>query len=139
MCRLWFFRPLTMFACLGGRAMAPEGAFVKQQRRSAEVLDWYRQYVDLLRRLRSGRTPTAIIGFSGQGGVFEGVRRGGGAAHAQDIRAQPKHNARYGRETFSLGDSRSPAELRRLKRATGAFVTLGSPPFKSHSTAWVRG
>eukprot|EP00966_Prymnesium_polylepis_P205680 4766122-Prymnesium_polylepis.1 len=61
-----------------GQNLAPESMFVRQQEKAAEVLAWYRQYVELLRRLRSGRTPSAVVGFRGQGGVSEGVRRAGG-------------------------------------------------------------
>ena len=136
---LCFYRPIVGFACMGGSNLASESDFVKQRKVADEVLAWYRQYVELLRRLRSGRTPTAVVGYCGQGGVSEGVRRAGGASHGQDIRGQPKYEARFGSETFSQGDSRSPAELRRLKRATGAFVTMGSPPCKAHSTSLMRG
>ena len=136
---LCFYRPIVGFACMGGSNLALESDFARQRKVSDEVLAWYRQYVELLRRLRSGRTPTAVVGYCGQGGVSEGVRRAGGASHGQDIRGQPKYEARFGSETFSQGDSRSPAELRRLKRATGAFVTMGSPPCKAHSTSLMRG
>ena len=136
---LLFYRPVTRFACMDGQNLAPEGMFVQQQEKAAEVLAWYRQYVELLRRLRSGRTPSAVVGFSGKGGVSEGVRRAGGASNGQDIREQPRYLARFGPETFSCGDSRSPAEMRRLKRATGSFILMGSPPCKAHSTSLMRG
>ena len=63
---LLFYRPVTRFACMDGQNLAPESMFVQQQEKAAEVLAWYRQYVELLRRLRSGRTPSAVVGFSGQ-------------------------------------------------------------------------
>ena len=134
-----FYRPVTRFACMDGQNLAPEGMFVQQQEKAAKVLAWYRQYVELLRLLRSGRTPSAVVGFSGQGGVSEGVRRAGGASHGQDIREQLRYLARFGPETFSCGDSRSPAEMRRLKRATGSFILMGSPSCKAHSTSLMRG
>jgi len=52
---------------------------------------------------------------------------------------QPRYVRRYGEETFSVGDSRDVTELKRLKKATGAFLTLGSPTCKAHSTARMRG
>ena len=93
---LAWWRPVTYFACLGGTNLAPEAHFESQRARAAEVLAWQRNYVELLRRLRSGRTPTAVVGFGGQGGVSEGVRRAGGAAHGQDIVDQPNYRRRFG-------------------------------------------
>ena len=42
------------FRCGGGANLASEAEFVEQRERAARVLDWYRQYVQLLRRLQSG-------------------------------------------------------------------------------------
>eukprot|EP00966_Prymnesium_polylepis_P178730 4138839-Prymnesium_polylepis.1 len=71
---LLFYRPIVKFACMGGQHLSPEAEFAGQRAVADEVLAWYRQYVvELLRRLRSGRTPTSVVGFCGQGGVSEGV------------------------------------------------------------------
>ena len=43
--------------------LASESEFAEQRARAERVLDWYRQYVQLLRRLQSGATPTAIDDF----------------------------------------------------------------------------
>ena len=132
-------RPPVIFGCRGGRNNAPESRFEEQRALARRATAWYQNYVALLRRLRSGRTPTAVVGFSGQGGVSEGVRRANGASHGQDLRDQPRYSARFGSENFSKGDSTSPSELRDLKRRSKAFVLMLSPPCKASSSALMRG
>ena len=133
------FRVPTVFACQGGLNNAGEGEFEAQRERSEQVLLWYENYVRLHRRLHSFVTPSALVTFCCEGGASEGVRRAGGAAHGQDVRDQPKYRRRFGAETFSMGDSRSPHEMRRLRRRVRSFVTLASPPCKAHSSARMRG
>ena len=135
--RIW--RPVTIFACRGGRELATDGEFLQQKARSDEVLGWYRQYVELLRRLESGRTPTAVVTFCGQGGVSEGIRRGGGAAHGQDIVDQPSYRRRFGEECFSRGDSRSTTQVRDMMAKARAFFLAASPPCKAYSSAQMKG
>ena len=67
------------------------------------------------------------------------MRRAGGAAHGQDLRPHERYVARYGEETFTVGDSCNPSELRALQRATRSVVTMASPPCKAHSSARMRG
>jgi hypothetical protein len=136
---LCWWRPLTVSWCAGGGALAGDAQFQAQAELANEALAWYRQYVELHRSWHSGRTPTALVTFCGQGGVSEGVRRSGGAAHGQDLRPQERYVARYGEEAFTMGDSCSPTELRALQRATRSVMTLASPPCKAHSTARMRG
>ena len=136
---LVLYRPATTFGCRSGLNLAPRSAIAAQRERAGEVLRWYSNYVRLHRRLHRGRVPTALVTFCGEGGVSEGVHRAGGAAHGQDRRAMPRYEARFGKGHLSSGDSRNPQELRRLKRASGAFVTLASPPCKAHSAALMRG
>ena len=136
---LVLFRPPTVFSCGGGLNLASPEAFADQARVAREVIDWYANYIRLHRRYHSMRTPTALVTFCGEGGVSEGVRRAGGAAHGQDLRHKERYCARFGRETFTQGDSCSPHELRRLKKRSGAFFTVASPPCKAHSSSLMRG
>ena len=46
--------------CGGGANLAEEAEFEAQRERAERVLDWYRQYVQLLRRLLSGTAPAVI-------------------------------------------------------------------------------
>jgi hypothetical protein len=134
---LRWWRPLTSFGC--SRGLARAAAFRDQGRCAEDALCWYRMYVELHRSWHSGRTPTALVTFCGQGGVSEGVRRAGGAAHGQDAVVQPRYTARYGEESFSCGDSCNPTGLRGLQKAARTMVTLASPPCKQHSSARMRG
>ena len=90
MSRLCWWRPVTVFACKGGRMLHGEEAFRQQRSRASEVLRWYSKYTALLRRVESGRTPVALVTFCKQGGVVEGIRRANGAAHGQDLHTQPR-------------------------------------------------
>ena len=134
-----WWRPVEVFACLGGINLASEGAFEEQSRLASQALSWYRNYVYLLRRLDSGRTPTALVTFCGQGGTSEGVKRAGGAAHGQDVRDQPRYRVRFGPDNFTQGDSTDASGVRDLLKRARAFVVLSSPPCKSYSTARMRG
>ena len=136
---LAWWRPVTVFACRGGRMLASEVAFEAQRDRAARVLRWYSKYTALLRRVESGRTPVALVTFCKQGGVTEGIRRAHGASHGQDLYDQPKYVERFGSEAFTRGDSTSPHEMRALKRKTRAFFTMASPPCKAYSTSLQRG
>ena len=93
-------------------------------------------YVSLLRRLSSGHTPVALVAFCGQGGLSEGVRRSGGAAHGVDREAQPAYSRRFGCETFTEGDPSSVSELGDLRRRTKSFVTFASPLSRGREDNW---
>ena len=137
--RLCWWRPVTVFACKGGRMLHGEEAFRQQRKRASEVLRWYSKYTALLRRVESGRTPVALVTFCKQGGVVEGIRRANGAAHGQDLHTQPRYVARYGSETFTQGDSTSPHEMRAIRQKVRSFFTMASPPCKAYSTSLQRG
>ena len=139
MAGLVFARPVTRFGCCNGLALASWAAIRSQRLVSNRVVAWYSNYVRLHRRLHSGKTPTALVPFCGEGGSSEGIRRAGGASHGQDLRAKPAYVARFGAEAFSLGDSKSPSGMAALKRKSGAFFIMPSPPCKEHSTARMRG
>ena len=136
---LCWYRPRERWACDGGLNLASEERIGVQVARSRAVLDWYGNYVLLLRRLSSGKRPTALVTYCGQGGVSEGVRRAHGGCHGQDLRPQPRYTARYGDRSFTEGDSSDAFSVRDLRRRCGAFVTIASPPCKPYSTALLRG
>ena len=127
--------------CRRGEAvrLAAEANFTEQRSRAAEVLDWYRQFVELLRRLQSGVTPTILQDYCGGGGSSEGVRRGGSASHGIDIEPQPDHVRRFGAEGFTLGDGASRALVADVSRRCRALGAIAGPPCKRYSTADVRG
>ena len=136
---LRLYRPPSVFGCRNGLLLASEEDFEEQRRRAERVLGWYANYVLLLRRFRSRRTPTALVTFCGGGGVSEGVKRAGGASHGQDLRDQPDFKRRFGDECFTCGDSCSALGMRALKRRVESFVTIASPPCKAYSTSLMQG
>merc|ERR1712091_466954 len=87
--------------CGGGANLASEDEFAAQRARAERVLDWYRQYVQLLRRLQSGVTPTVVDDFCGGGGSSDGVRRAGGASFGIDAEAQSDFVRRFGVSSFT--------------------------------------
>ena len=121
--------------CGGGANLASEAEFVAQRERAERVLDWYRQYVQVLRRLQSGVTPTIVDGFCGGGGSSEGVRRAGGASFGLDQEEQADFVRRFGSTSFTLGDSTAWADVAEVKRRARAFAAGASPPCKFYSTA----
>lgn len=60
------YRPATYFECHSGQSLAPESLFAAQRAKARAACAWYQNYVALLRRLRAGRRPTAVVGFCGQ-------------------------------------------------------------------------
>ncbi len=134
---LWFIRarltPETR--CDGGRRLATEADFASQRARAEQVLDWYRQYVQLLRRLMSGETPTVLQLFCGGGGSTEGVRRGGGASHGVDDCEQADYERRFGRGSVTTGDATDWSLVGGLRKAHRAVGAIGGPPCKPYSTA----
>ena len=140
MAGLWpIFRPRPRYACDGGRNLASVREREEQASRAQDLLDWYSLYVDLLRRLQSGRTPTSLELFCGAGGKSEGVRRARGASHGVDLRPQPDYVRRFGAETFTLGDATSGVLAKRLLRKARADVVGASPPCQALSTSRMRG
>ena len=136
---LCLWRPVNHYECGQGLNLASEAEFKSQAAQASKVLAWYRNYVELLRILQGGRTPTVVEGCCGGGGKTEGVRRAGGASHGIDIRPQPDFQRRFGTRCFTQGDATSPLLLKSLIKATGAFGVSASPPCKARSTARQRG
>lgn len=137
--RMCVFRPVRIHACGQGLNLAQEMDFQAQADRAGAVLDWYRNYVELLRLLRGGATPTVVDGCCGGGGKCEGVRRAGGASHGVDSRPQEDFARRFGSNHFTLGDATSPLLLKSIVKAVRAVGVSASPPCKARSTARVRG
>ena len=135
--RIW--RPHTVFGCAGGQNLAEESDFLAVKKEAEMATAWYQNYVLLLKRLDLGRTPTALVGYCGQGGVTEGVRRANGASHGIDIRDQERYRRKYGAETFTEGDATDLRLLRDVKNRSGAFFCELSPPCKAYSNARRRG
>ena len=135
--RVW--RPVRRYACGQGLNLAKEADFKAQAARAQGVLDWYRNYVTLLRNLRGGATPTVVEAFCGGGGKSEGVRRAGGASHGIDKRPQPDFLRRFGEGCFSLADATSPLILKERVKGVRAVGVNASPPCKFVSTARQRG
>ena len=121
--------------CGGGQNLARDAEFDAQRARAEEVLDWYRQYVQLFRRLRSGVTPTIVDDFCGGGGASEGVRRAGGASHGIDLADQADFVRRFGSTSFTRGDGTARADVAEAKRRARAFGAGSSPPCKFYSSA----
>ena len=123
------------YRCGGGANLATEAEFTAQRERAERVIDWYRQYVQLLRRLQSGVTPTVVDDFCGGGGSSEGVRRAGGASIGLDVEEQSDFVRRFGSTSFVRGDGVSWADMAKAKRCARAFAAGASPPCKFYSTA----
>ena len=136
MCAL---RLTRSYRCGGGANLATDAEFDEQRERAERVLDWYRQYVQLLRRLMSGTVPSVVDDFCGGGGASEGVRRGGGVAHGIDSEVQAEFIRRFGVESFSQGDGVSWSVVANVLRRARAVGGMASPPCKFYSTARVRG
>lgn len=137
--RLCFYRRNPVPACMDGRNLAGLDEFEAQRERFRQASAWYFNYVRLLKARSSGRTPSAVVTFCKQGGVSEGIRRGGGAVHGQDLTEQPRYRARFGQDSFTQGDSTCTAVVADLKRRAQAFLVVASPPCKEASSSRMRG
>ena len=125
--------------CNGGVNLAGESDFKRMRQLSNECLDWYGQYVPLLRRLHSGVTPTVVQNFAGGGGSSEGVRRAGGANYGIDLRTQSDYIRRFGADNFVQMDGLETAGVRKLAERVQAVGCIAGPPCKFYSHARVRG
>ena len=128
------WRPVVRFRCRGGRSQAPESSFTAQKHLASSVLDWYAQYVYMLRRLRSNQPVTVIHGCAGGGGAVEGSRRMGGSAFCIDTVDMPSCRRRFGSENFVQADALSRAVLLKASRERRPIGAMYSPPCKPYST-----
>ena len=128
------WRPTSQPRCCHGQSLAGEAEFAAQRAAGARCLAWYEQWVRLLRRLDSGRTPGILDLFCGGGGTAEGVALAGGVALGVDSEQQPSFVARFGVDSFVLGDALDVADLRLLVRRFRPVAVFASPPCEGYST-----
>ena len=120
--------------CRMGTALAAADEFEAQRALADQMLDWYGQYVVVLRRLRSGVIPACYDGFCGGGGWSEGIRRGGGKCEGMDLTDQPDYRRRFG-EHFHMGDSTSWSCVAKVRLRHGLRMAVTSPPCQFYSGA----
>ena len=133
--RLAVWRPVPSPSCGHGVALSPEADFIAQRERARACADWYKQYVWLLKRFASGRTPLVLDLFCSAGGATEGFRRGGAAVVGMDHDDQPSWCARFGEESFILGDALDLGKLRDLVRRLQPAMIWASPHCQGYSSA----
>ena len=125
--------------CCHGQSLASEADFERQREVAEACILWYEQWVRLLRRLDSGRTPLVIDLFVGAGGASEGARRVGARSVGVDCDEQPSFVARFGKESFLLNDALDRERLRELVRRFRPIGVLASPPCEGYSSATFAG
>ena len=125
--------------CGFGANLAGEVEFASMRQLSAEWMDHYTIYVQILQRLESGETPSVLQAFCGGGGQAEGQRRAGGCVVGTDLFEQPDFCRHFSAETFVQGDSVDWAHLAKLRDSWRCFGCSGGPPCKSYSKARVHG
>ena len=130
--RVWVKK---LHRCQGGKNLADDEEFKRQQRRAEEMLQWYEQYVAIVKRARSGVTPMVLSSFCGGGGSSEGVKRSGGCSVGLDSEDQPDYKRRFGEQTFVQGDATSWALISTLCKKYDFIGCMGSPPCKWYSRA----
>ena len=132
------WRPVHHARCGGGAGLASPDEFSDQVRAAERVLAWYRQYVELLKKL-DGRTPEVVDLFCGEGGVSEGARRGGFAVTGIDSQPQPHFERRFGSDRFVQGDAYLPGVVGSAIERTRATGVGASPPCQPYSTVLADG
>ena len=128
-----------MSKCQRGVNLARKEEFDSQRQLAQEMLDWYGQYVAVLRRLSSGEAPRVCDDFCGGGAVGEGIRRGGGSPFGIDIEDQPAYKLRFAPESFKMGDGVDWSLMRRWIKKHRLRFAGASPPCKFYSTARQKG
>ena len=127
--------PPVRHRCQGGKNLAGDAEFKAQEARAEKMLQWYDQYVAILRRLSSGVTPCILHQFGGGGGSSEGGKRAGACGVNVDNEPQPDYVRRFGSETFYQGDALSWANTSKLAKRHSFVGCLASPPCKPYSRA----
>jgi hypothetical protein len=129
------YRPVLDPACGHGTQLAPSSAFDAQRARWSRGLAWAKQHTLLLKKFRSGRTPLMLDLFCRAGGASAGAIRAGATTTGMDVEAQPRFEARFGGESFVLGDATDLERLRGLVRRLDPLVIWASPPCQGYSSA----
>ena len=134
-CRI-FARPETLHRCQGGKSLAGDLEFRRQQQLSEEWMHWYSAYPLILRRLRARQGRGVLHAFCGGGGSSEGERRaGGGGSHGVDFEPQPDYERRFGAESFTQSDALDWSKMAKLRDRHGLIACYASPPCKYYSSA----
>ena len=136
---LAFGRQKRRPACGFGANLASDQEFEDQRALAADWLDHYAVYVEILRKLESGDTPTVLQAFCGGGGQAEGQRRAGGRVVGTDLYEQSDFRRHFSTDAFVQGDSVSWAHLAKLRDTWQCWGCSGGPPCKFYSRARVRG
>ena len=131
-------RPVCHPRCRHGQALSSASDFERQRVLASQAVAWYEQWVRLLRRLDSGRTPMLLDLFCGGGGASEGARRVGACAVGVDSSEQPAFVARFMGESFVLGDATDREQLRYLVRRFKPLGVGASPPCEKYITGSVK-
>ena len=133
--QLLIWRPTRAPACAHGLNLANPTDWVRQRETSEKCMRWYRQYLTLLKRFKSGMAPLMIDICCSAGGASEGARRAGADVVGVDIEPQLHYVARFGEESFILHDAFDMEHLRYLVRKFKPFLVWASPPCQGYSTA----
>ena len=128
------FRPVRHPLCRHGSALSPPSAFPSQAERWRRGLAWYKQHTLLLKKFQSGRTPLVLDLFCSAGGASAGAIRAGASVIGVDSTAQPSFTARFGGESFVLGDATEMERLRGLVRRLDPILIWASPPCAPYSS-----
>ena len=129
------WRPQRSPNCKHGQALAPQSAFDAQAERWRKGRSWYKQRLLLLKKLRSGRTPLMLDLFCKAGGASAGATLAGASVMGVDMEPQTSFVARFGSESFVLGDATDMDRLRGLVRREDPFLIWASPPCAGYSSA----
>ena len=125
--------------CSLGANLAGDEEFKSQERLANSMLDWYGQYVAILRGRMSGDAPRFCDLCCGGGLVAEGVRRAGGVPYGLDLEDQPSFKCRFGSDCFLKGDGTDWSLVRGWQKRHRLEFAGASPPCKFYSTARQKG
>ena len=136
---VWICRRTRLTKCLCGKRLAGAEEFKAQRDLANNMLDWYGQYVAVLRGRLSGEAPRFFDNCCGGGLVAEGVRRAGGVPFGIDLEDQPTFKCRFGAQSFQQGDGTDWSLVRGWQKKHRLNYAGASPPCKFYSTARQKG
>ena len=132
---LHVLRPVRAPGCAHGQNLATPQQWDKQRERAMKCMRWYKQYLIVLKKSRSGMAPLVLDLCCKSGGASEGIRRVGAETVGVDIEPQPYFKARFGGESFILHDAFDMDKLRELVRRLKPLMVWASPNCQGYSTA----